>query len=477
MESAASARAPGTLSVCMIVKNEADFLSRCLESVRNVADEIVVVDTGSQDRTVEVARSFKAKIVTIEWRNDFAWARNISLDHASCSWILWLDADDVIPPESLPILAQLKKERPDRVLGLIVRNERPNNTGTEFVQARMFPNRPEIRFERRVHEQMMPSAFRLGLTMEKRDAVIEHHGYADPDTLKRKAKRNIGLMLEEYDPRQPDPVTAVEIADSYQLIDSFEEAEKCYRTVLSVPGIADASPAIASQAHTGLGNLYNKQERYEQATEHLEKAIALAPWRTDALYAMAVSYDMAGEPDKAIDFLRRIKASNPSPGQVGVDFRAAAIKATLRLLRILVEQKCLDEARSEAQQAVAIYPDRPEVFLMSGKVLLAGNDLMQALKLFERSISLAGNHPHIDSYIGLCLIYKKANRMETTLQSITSIEPLFGTLVRYWAFRKNGIADGAAIPAQFDEQELEKEWGLIQRDFFDFVNSKLKVDS
>jgi len=292
-------KSEGTLSVCMIVKNEADLLGRCLRSIQSVADQIVVVDTGSQDRTVEVAKSFGAAIIEVQWRSDFSWARNISLDHATSAWVLWLDADDVVPAQSLPLIADLKKSRPDCVFGLIVRNQRPNDTGTEFVQARMFPNRPQIRFERRVHEQMMPSALRCGLRMEKRNVVIEHHGYAEPETLKRKARRNIDLMLEEYDKERPDPVTAVEIADSFQLIDELGEAEKWYRTVLAVPNVATASPAIASQAHTGLGNLYNRQERFDPAIGHLKEAVALTPWRTDAFYAMAVAFDCAGKPESA----------------------------------------------------------------------------------------------------------------------------------------------------------------------------------
>jgi glycosyltransferase involved in cell wall biosynthesis len=457
----------GTLSVCMIVKNEADLLGRCLRSIQSVADQIVVVDTGSQDRTIEVAKSFSAAIVEVQWRGDFSWARNISLDHAASAWVLWLDADDVVPAQSLPLIADLKKERPDRVLGLVVRNQRPNDTGTEFVQARMFPNRPEIRFERRVHEQMMPSALRCGLRMEKCDVVIEHHGYAEQETLKRKARRNIDLMLEEYDQERPDPVTAVEIADSFQLIDELGEAEKWYRTVLAVPNVATASPAIASQAHTGLGNLYNRQERFDPAIGHLKEAVALTPWRTDAFYAMAVAFDCAGKPESAVECLRRIREIKPDPGQVGVDFRAAAIKATLRLLRILAEQRRSGEAKAEA--ALIVFPERPEIALMAGKVFLMFGDLMTALKLFEKSIELATDHPHIDSYIGLCIIYLKANRVEVAQRTIESIRPLFENIARYWAFWKYGIGGLCSIAGKYSDQEIEQEWGLIRRDFFNVL--------
>jgi tetratricopeptide (TPR) repeat protein len=460
------AQSEGTLSVCMIVKNEAALLGRCLRSIQPVADQIVVVDTGSQDHTVDVAKSFGAVIKEVQWRDDFSWARNVSLDHATSAWVLWLDADDVVPASSLPLITGLKKERPDRVFGLIVRNQRPNDTGTEFVQARMFPNRSEIRFERRVHEQMMPSALRLGLRMEKRNVVIEHHGYAEPETLKRKARRNISLMLEEYDQERPDPITAVEIADSYQLIDELDEAEKWYRIVLTVPNVVSASPAIAGQAHTGLGNLYNRQEMFDKAIGHLKEAVALTPWRSDAFYAMAVAYDCAGKWESAVECLRRIPGIKADPGQVGVDFRAAAIKATLRLLRILVEQQRSGEARAEAEAARTAFPERPEIALMAGKVFLAAGDLMKALRLFENSITLSQGGPHIDSYIGLWFIYHKAGKIEVMAKSIDSVRPLFEGTVRYWAFWKYGTGNNGSIAEQFTEQELEKEWHLIRRDFF-----------
>ena len=461
----------GTLSVCMIVKNEAEVLGRCLASIHSVADQIVVVDTGSQDRTVEVAKSYGAAIVETEWRNDFAWARNISLDHATSAWVLWLDADDVVPPESLPLIAQLKQCKPDRVFGLIVRNQRPNDTGTEFFQARMFPNRPEIRFERRVHEQMMPSALRLGLQMEKRDVVIEHLGYAEPETLKRKARRNIDLMLEEYNQKQPDLVTAVEIADSFQLIDEQGEAEKWYKAVLAVPNAAITSPTIASQAHTGLGNLYNRQEQFEQAIGHLKEAVALAPWRTDAFYAMAVAYDCAGKPESAVECLRRILEIKADPGQVGVDFRAAAVKAMLRLLRILTEQQRSGEARAEAEAALTVFPERPEIAFMAGKVFLAAGDLMKALRLFEKSITLSQGGPHIDSYIGLWLIYRKAGKLDALAESMESVRPLFEGAVRYWAAMRMLGGEMSAVPERFSQEEMDKEQGIISRDFFDLIKS------
>jgi tetratricopeptide (TPR) repeat protein len=275
-------------------------------------------------------------------------------------------------------------------------------------------------------------------------------------------------MLSEYDAERPDPVTAVEIADSYQLTESWDEAGKWYNTVLAVPGVEKASPAIASQAFLGLGNIANRQDKYDQAVEYLNKSVDLAPWRTDALYVLAVAHDLKGAYNDAIAALRRILEAKQAPGQVGVDFRAAHIKATLRLLRILVEQGRMPEALAEAQHAIAAHVDRPEIFVMAGKVLLANGSLMEALKVFERSIVLTmqGN---IDSYIGLCVIYRKAGRMETARQSLDSVQPFFSGMPRYWAFRKYFLSDKTGIPEKFSEQELENEWGSIRKEFFGII--------
>ena len=97
-----------TISLCMIVKDEEAVLKRCLESVEGIADEIIVVDTGSQDRTKEIAEEIGAKVYRFPWIDDFAAARNFSFSKADMDYCLWLDADDVILPEDRRQLKELK---------------------------------------------------------------------------------------------------------------------------------------------------------------------------------------------------------------------------------------------------------------------------------------------------------------------------------------------------------------------------------
>src|SRR5580658_10063032 len=99
---------PEGISLCMIVKNEERFLAECLDSVKDVVDEICIVDTGSTDRTVEIARSYGAKIEFREWRNDFAWARNEALAMATRRWTLVLDGDEELQRESVELMRSMR---------------------------------------------------------------------------------------------------------------------------------------------------------------------------------------------------------------------------------------------------------------------------------------------------------------------------------------------------------------------------------
>jgi len=98
-----------TISLCMIVKNEEDVLARCLDSIKDAADEIIIVDTGSTDKTKEIAHMYTEKVYDFEWIDDFSAARNEAFSKAACDYQMWLDADDVVPEETLAKLIELKK--------------------------------------------------------------------------------------------------------------------------------------------------------------------------------------------------------------------------------------------------------------------------------------------------------------------------------------------------------------------------------
>ena len=102
-----------TISLCMIVKMKEAVLARCLDSVRGAVDEIVIVDTGSTDRTKEIARGYTDKVFDFEWVDDFSAARNYAYAQATMDYQMWLDADDVLPPAEREKLLRLKQTLPD----------------------------------------------------------------------------------------------------------------------------------------------------------------------------------------------------------------------------------------------------------------------------------------------------------------------------------------------------------------------------
>lgn len=451
-----------TLSICMIVKNEAAILARCLKSIAAAADEIIVVDTGSTDDTITIARSFGAKVIEEPWRNDFAFSRNVSLRHATSSWILWLDADDIVPESSCEKISALKSGKPDKVYGFTIRNQRPGDTGTEFVQARMFPNDPAIRFERKIHEQMMPNALRIGLKLQKIDVVIEHHGYAAPQVLKVKASRNLQLLLDEYKVHGPDAVTALEIGDSYQLTERDDEACRWYQTAIEIPGCVSNAPALAGQAFLGLGTIANRKGMYQEAIQHLEKALKCSPWRPDIHYSLAVAHEMSGSITAAIVHLRKLQQLKEEPGQVGVDFRGAKLKGYLRLIRILAENNMLEEAFASTSESLSVFPQRAELHLLHGKLQLKAKKLIDALHAFEKSLSL-NREENLDSFIGLCVIYKMAGASPKVQETLQAIESLFGKRVKYKAFR----TFFTEYPCSDNEKtSLIEQYENIRKEFF-----------
>src|SRR5205807_6858182 len=140
-------------------RNEEENLPACLESVRDLFHEVIVVDSGSTDRTKEIAASFGAHVVDCPWVDSFATARNECLRHATGDWIFWLDADDRLDAENRPKLADLFGTLPNEVLGYSMKCLCVAGPGsgadTVVDHIRLFPLHPQIRWQYRVHEQIL----------------------------------------------------------------------------------------------------------------------------------------------------------------------------------------------------------------------------------------------------------------------------------------------------------------------------------
>ena len=190
-----------TVALSMIVRNEEANLGACLASVRGLFDDLVVVDTGSTDRTVEIARSFGARVFHFPWCDDFAVARNFGLYHTTADWVFWLDADDRLAVDQRRQLGQLLCSL-DGAAAYTCKIESAEIVRVyRWHQVRLWPHRPEIRWRGRVHEQLT-----LGTLPSVASGVtIEHTGYQDAATLARKLARNERLIRMGLDEAPDDP--------------------------------------------------------------------------------------------------------------------------------------------------------------------------------------------------------------------------------------------------------------------------------
>lgn len=163
-----------TLSICMIVKNEADVLERCLTCVDGIADEIVVVDTGSTDGTPEIARRFTPNVYYFDWCDDFAAARNFSFSKATMEYTMWLDADDVIDGENRGRLLELKRTLHPAVDMVMMRYEvafdGQGNPTLSYYRERIFRTALQYRWVGAVHEVIPQSG-----VVEYQEISIQHH--------------------------------------------------------------------------------------------------------------------------------------------------------------------------------------------------------------------------------------------------------------------------------------------------------------
>ncbi|MBX3042507.1 MAG: glycosyltransferase [Candidatus Kapabacteria bacterium] len=269
------------LTLCMIVKNESQNLPNCIESARHIVDEIIIIDTGSDDNTIETAKSFNCQVYNFQWNNDFSSARNESLKYAKGKWILYLDADEIIEISDIYRFRQFIINMSEDVGGIncIIESQVNKSRSDTEIQRGLYPRLfrnyafPFVRFEGKVHEQVNYSLISLNKQIINSDILIKHYGYSGSDEMiESKIKRNMKLLQKQLDENPDDSYALFHLAQTYIKQQRLEDAETILLKALDKQNL---SPSIEASAYNTLSQISGIKGDFINALKFAELSVEI----------------------------------------------------------------------------------------------------------------------------------------------------------------------------------------------------------
>ncbi len=287
------------LSQCMIVKNEEKNIVRALTWGKKIVYEQIVVDTGSTDRTVEIAKSMGAKVFHFTWIDDFSAAKNFAIEKATGDWIAFLDADEYLVEKDTEriknILIQLEhadpKLKPHILRTSLVDIKEDGTTNGITVQDRFFQNLPRLRYQNRIHEMIATTTGQLIICDLTKEISVLHTGYTEAVYKEtNKIERNIRILRKEVEEHSDNYNAMAYLAETLKVSGNTEEAERLYRDILkNGVSVVDFTRLITTYyglMHTIL--MRNNVEEEEEFIRLYEKSVSFSPEYPDYDYFMGV---------------------------------------------------------------------------------------------------------------------------------------------------------------------------------------------
>lgn len=312
------------LSVCMIVKDEQDLLPRCLDSLQGIADEIIIVDTGSQDETKAIAKRYTDKIYDYQWNQDFAAARNESLRHATGKWILVLDADEYLAKDDSKewirfvneeeVVSHIAYTLP--IINFTGEKEHEDEITTSPV-TRLFPNFKHIHFERPIHEQLTRGA-QGELYHKKIDLNIYHTGYQASIILKKdKHERNMLIFDQMKQNGNLNVYDWYTLGNQYRYAKEEEQAIDCYARALKG---TNEKAAWYPHCLLGLISLYYKQDKLHHSWKLTEELLVRYKEYSEYFFIKGVHLETLGFLKEAVESYKKAIEVGEKRAKKGQEF-------------------------------------------------------------------------------------------------------------------------------------------------------------
>ncbi|NLI91350.1 MAG: glycosyltransferase [Peptococcaceae bacterium] len=306
-----------TLSVCLIIKNEENCLYRCLSSIKTIADEIIVVDTGSTDNSIRIALEFGAQVFYSEWENDFSSARNYGLTKANCDWILIIDADEEMDMKCLHLVK--KKIEDPNTEAYFVTLSPSDHSQPEFIdifslQLRLFRNNPNYRFRDFIHEQVLDSILEsnpLAMIKTAEEIIIIHRGSNWEDNSGEcRLKRNVNLIDLVFPGKNKLFFKDFLLGREYYRHYKYGEALKHLK--LAYENQSEGSKDIPELLSLIIVCLY-KLGKMSEALTFLNNVLIITPGSADLYYLKGIIYLTLGLYREAYQSLESALSSYPGP--------------------------------------------------------------------------------------------------------------------------------------------------------------------
>lgn len=292
------------ISACLIAKNEEENIGRCLESLKNAVDEIIVVDTGSSDTTKEIAKYYGAKVFDYEWDNNFSNARNFSLERANEPWILIIDCDEVLDQSTIGELKALTTDEnyPFEGYGIVISNIIGGVEKYTVLSLRLIRNKKEYRFEGAIHEQVGHKIVNLHGKYSVLSSKIKfyHYGYEEiPELQEKKTKRNL-MILESTKETNRDGLFYLHLGNEYSRMNNMNKAIECYKISLDISSVSEAH--YTNVAHR-LVEAFYMNNMFNEVIIYGEKILKIMPDFKAVIFLTAISHLQFKEYHKTLDLV------------------------------------------------------------------------------------------------------------------------------------------------------------------------------
>ena len=417
------------LSVCMIVKNEERFLGQCLTSVKDIADELIVIDTGSTDRTIEIAREHGAQVGHFEWCNDFAAARNASIAPATGDWILFLDADEELSPAEKTELPRLLIQTQISLYRLPLINTHQGEKSQSYVP-RLFRNPPGLMFYGCVHEGVLSFIEKIcnpwQLAIDFCNLKILHHGY-EPAVMKERNKiqRNHDLLRKAILGNPNEFYFHMQLGLELGRMDKKEESFQEYAEALRLAetiSINKITPEVRETLLTQYSAYLIVERRFTEVIQVLTGVLAKSgPLTASHLMVRARAYIHLKQPIEALNDAELAHSYRMN----GTLFPSAINPQSLALEAMMAEVFFINQRYPEALEyfETALKSDSPELrtVLAYSECLNKTGRIGEALQYLHNIAINKNNIPAIWIH-GATMLMRHAELKTVTLQWIAEAE-------------------------------------------------------